>query len=394
MKCSKCGKKAKKNEKFCNNCGAKLDTLKNRPSITLKNIIILVFVILIIIFVASICVYLPNKAKQPIEQNALSSNSMKTNTSNNISTVVYKNIDNFDVPIPNGFYYVGGTVNTGIVISDNKHDLNAGTNTNLLGNQFVWVPCTLEQFIRKDWGRQTELNGSSYKGFSSFYDDEDTEEFKALKESIIKYQGFYIGRYEASCKLNGTKQEQTSLVNVTVQCKKSVYTSTLSPNFKQAYNVRSYKTGALWNGVDYETAEKYSKNMYKNSSSVYSHLPYGVEWDRILQWLIDSNSKSYSEIVEDSSSWGTYMKNDLTYHSGSYTSTPNNTGENINAVSNNIFDLAGNLNEWTQETLINTKVVRGGNYMLEGNGAPACYRSYIGISTSGDTGFRVALFIK
>ena len=88
------------------------------------------------------------------------------------------------------------------------------------------------------------------------------------------------------------------------------------------------------------------------------------------------------------------MKNDLTYHSGSYTSTPNNTGENINAISNNIFDLAGNLNEWTQETLINTKVVRGGNYMLEGNGAPACYRSYIGISTSGDTGFRVALFIK
>ena len=52
------------------------------------------------------------------------------------------------VIIPNGFYYVGGSKTTGLVISDNQDDekeWNAETSTqpvsnNLKGNQFVWVP--------------------------------------------------------------------------------------------------------------------------------------------------------------------------------------------------------------------------------------------------------------
>ena len=33
-----------------------------------------------------------------------------------------------DVPIPNGFYYVGGEENTGLIISDNSEDANKGDN--------------------------------------------------------------------------------------------------------------------------------------------------------------------------------------------------------------------------------------------------------------------------
>ena len=48
------------------------------------------------------------------------------------------------VTIPKGFYYVGGTKDEGIVISDNPADENKGTNhevaQTLVGNQFVWVP--------------------------------------------------------------------------------------------------------------------------------------------------------------------------------------------------------------------------------------------------------------
>ena len=32
--------------------------------------------------------------------------------------------------------------------------------------------------------------------------------------------------------------------------------------------------------------------------------------------------------------------------------------------------------------------------MLNGSSAPVCYRSYNGLHNAGDTGFRVALFIK
>ena len=45
------------------------------------------------------------------------------------------------VPIPDGFYYVGGEVDTGVVISDNKEDEFKGTDYNSLEkmqkNQFV-----------------------------------------------------------------------------------------------------------------------------------------------------------------------------------------------------------------------------------------------------------------
>ena len=48
------------------------------------------------------------------------------------------------VPIPKGFYYVGGTVDTGLIISDNAVDENTVDSskiaTNLQGNQFVWIP--------------------------------------------------------------------------------------------------------------------------------------------------------------------------------------------------------------------------------------------------------------
>ena len=53
-----------------------------------------------------------------------------------------------DVTIPDGFYYAGGSKDTGLVISDNQDDeieWDEETSTNavpndLEGNQFVWVP--------------------------------------------------------------------------------------------------------------------------------------------------------------------------------------------------------------------------------------------------------------
>ena len=52
------------------------------------------------------------------------------------------------VPIPEGFYYVGGTKNTGVVISDAAADENTTNTTvaeNLTGNQYVWVPVLQNQ---------------------------------------------------------------------------------------------------------------------------------------------------------------------------------------------------------------------------------------------------------
>ncbi len=43
------------------------------------------------------------------------------------------------IPIPEGFYYVGGDIDTGIVISDVEND---DLNNSKHGNQFVWISCT------------------------------------------------------------------------------------------------------------------------------------------------------------------------------------------------------------------------------------------------------------
>ena len=49
-----------------------------------------------------------------------------------------KEVTSDGVPIPKGFYYVTGTKNTGVVISDNILDENNQEGN--AGNQFVWVP--------------------------------------------------------------------------------------------------------------------------------------------------------------------------------------------------------------------------------------------------------------
>ena len=56
--------------------------------------------------------------------------------------------DGDTIPVPKEFYYVGGNLNTGVIISDEKDDeydekIDKTTyeyTTNLKGNQFVWIP--------------------------------------------------------------------------------------------------------------------------------------------------------------------------------------------------------------------------------------------------------------
>lgn len=74
------------------------------------------------------------------------------------------------VPVPVGFWYVGGTLTTGVVISDkeadsylkNKRDMSGHSDAiNLIGNQFVFVPCTVDNYKKCDvWNgsKQTSSN--------------------------------------------------------------------------------------------------------------------------------------------------------------------------------------------------------------------------------------------
>ena len=109
------------------------------------------------------------------------------------------------IPVPYGFYYVGGNLGSGVVISDNKADQNKyvgqadvpnGIEVNegkfvdiLKGNQFVFIPCNENEYKKTNWGQGDK------EGVSNCYWATDTNGFELGQ--IEKYGGFYVARYEA-----------------------------------------------------------------------------------------------------------------------------------------------------------------------------------------------------
>ena len=78
-------------------------------------------------------------------------------------------------PVPKGFWYVGGNLDTGIIISDNEADKFDGKTdkttweytTSLVGNQFVWIPCTESEYHKTDWGssyQNANWDTTTYQG--------------------------------------------------------------------------------------------------------------------------------------------------------------------------------------------------------------------------------------
>ena len=179
--------------------------------------------------------------------------------------------------------------------------------------------------------------------------DSMVAEYKAMSVSVKKYHGFWIGRYE----LTGTVETPTVKAG-------DVLTATLD----EAGN---------WYGL-----YKACKNVIKNNTDVKSTMIYGCQWDETMSWL---NKCGYNTDT-DSSSWGNY--------SGS----PINTGSVSTYKANEIFDLAGNYYDWTQEAYSTTyRVSRGGNYNNSVSINPAADRSLGTNNGSGSYSARATLYI-
>ena len=176
------------------------------------------------------------------------------------------------------------------------------------------------------------------------------DEYKAMIESVSKYGGFYIGRYE----LSGTVTEPTEKTGKTLT----------KTDWYNLYNAcRSSKLQA--------------------SDKVKTQMIWGCQWDVTMNWLISSGAKTSDEVNKDSSTWGNYKNyntaNNYTEGTAGYEKNAGslqNTGSSENWKANNIYDLAGNCYEWTQEAYNTYKRAdRGGYYNGFGSNGPASARS-------------------
>ena len=321
------------------------------------------------------------------------------------------------VTIPREFYYVGGTKDTGVVISDNAKDKAKGVNANLKGNQFVWVPVegytmsgevdsnglytsfknvfkrgTAVATTDTDGNTVYKMTGTLRSNFTEPYAngyETETTEYNAMMLAVQKYNGFYIARFEAGDGDATVKRTKVTTAH-TVVSKKNAYVYNYVPWGKSM----SDTSAQTLSGVDNVAgAVELSKNMYKDSESVVSTLCYGVQWDAVMNFVSDKEHN-----IKDSRSWGNYSDSTGGAATNSGSSNMNYiTGRNEAWKAKNIYDLAGNVAEWTVESYSsNHRVYRGGGCFHDGSGVPAGYRYNGSIPTTASysIGFRATLYIK
>ncbi len=359
--------------------------------------------------------------------------------------------------VPKGFKVKEGTsIDEGVVIADNE------------GNEFVWVPCEEGDYKKHDYevkevndtsgtadgeNKDKGWNTSYYRAYSDWKDDEIDE--TANKESVKNNGGFYIARYEAGVPKGASFYVDASSDNKTYQTSKDNIGTDLKPVSKKGVQA--------WNLISQINAKTVSGRMYNGETyGVRSQLVDGTAWDTVVTWMseeykgIEKDSTTYgnyannTEIKEDNCLWAEHLykfrkkngsavgwcigksyqygaftsgykdnwtdtNNDASSKYNSYSSDTNTykykhhveiaTGASDNTKLKNIYDMAGNMYEYTTEygyrgdTSSSKKYIvnRGGAFDYSGSGHPVSERN--GNATNAfaggvNSGFRVVLYVK
>ena len=193
------------------------------------------------------------------------------------------------------------------------------------------------------------------------------------QQSVETYGGFYIARYEAG---DGDVSEERT-------------------ESTEEHAVVSKNGAYVYNFVTRSEAITLAASMY-NTASVKSQLITGAGWDRTLNWLVETGMSEES-VFRDSKDWGNYYDSTKDTDKAGSSNMNYTTGRSDNWKANNIYDLAGNVWEWTTETSSNSDlpcVDRGGDYYDNGSSNPASIRnSNDGDGSDHSVSFRPSLYL-
>ena len=339
----------------------------------------------------------------------------------------------------NTFTKKEGTIDKGLVIQDAN------------GNEYVWVvvPRTTAVYKKTGLGKttftdtdytniETDLQNytSTYRNGTSYSDtraadtdnvgwltsDEYTELKNKMLKSVYLNGGFYVGRYEAGIGTNRTSEGPTN--------SDGKYTIEGMPVPVSKADAYPY----TW--VTRTQAQNLASKV--NSGTKTSSLMFGVQWDLVLAFMSKDTEKinqdTLEELISNSTTIGNYSDSIFQLsQTGKYatmsnwslsstwnpstTATTNFVDSSRNKIAQssdgngilvttgtsetnkvmNIYDIAGNVFEWTLEKKPDPAdgpcAVRGGFFGGAGSSGPAAYR--LDFSTDGSSsfvGFRVSLF--
>jgi len=213
-------------------------------------------------------------------------------------------------------------------------------------------------------------------GYSDGNGTEEAEEYNTMKTQVLKYGGFYIGRYEAG--INSTELRTGVTEAQEVVSKKGVapynyvlWGASMSDINSDVTITLTDEEGNETGTVETKGAVYLAKNMYSSSNSVTSTLVYGCQWDAMCRYIGDPQRTTPTK------------------------SALQLTGSVSTDVSKNIYDLAGNCRERTMEARGAYRVYRGG-FFSGSNPYPVWMRSvYQGTKyASTEIAFRTTLYIK
>lgn len=285
-------------------------------------------------------------------------------------------INSYDRPyIPKDFTYKEGTWETGFVIKQN------GTE-----NEFVWIPVkNYEEFVA-----DADYKFIGYSDTTNGYAISE-QHYKNMLQSVKNNGGFYISRYEAG--INQARVNTTS-ASIQVISKQNIYP---------------------YNFVTRTQAQTLAQDLIVQNRT--TSLMYGIQWDAILRFISEYEN-NYKITIADggSTNWGNYSnsafnidvlaKTKYTTNGTAWQQTTANkasintwaltTGASTQNKVLNIYDLAGNMSEYTLEQSSDASarnVTRGGNCSNAGTSITVETRANVSENTSEfNIGFRIAIW--
>ena len=304
------------------------------------------------------------------------------------------------------------------------------------GNEYVWIEVPKSLYANSSYNTKTTTgdqkpsnsedydkieyclhkytnyyrNGTKYT--DTYYSNATTgltsAQYTELKQKMLKsvYEngGFWIGRYEAGIETNRTPSAIDLATAPAPLSKPGTVENPVYPytyvTCKQAQTLasklstgKSY-TSSLMFGVQWDLVLKHIEVKEVANGTALATIQRALrtdskDWGNYRDASFEINRGKYAKYGEESSTWNNYntaLENCVTYANGistkvSASSNSNSilltTGASDACKKMNIYDLTGNVDEWTLEYTSSTSypcVSRGSNYINNGSVHPASYR--------------------